>query len=190
MKFSAIFAIVLALSLLPAAYSQEFPSKIRGYKVYDAKIRVTNSRDKTGPTDTTEALIKLTDPQIADIALSGITMEIGAEVTAGRQSGKVDFVTFNDFRVNGIEVQVEEYKHPFSFKKGESVKLPKPARVAISITNLPKAAYKEFSQSKTYLDVTGTVFVFGKFKKYGLYFKRVVPIKIDMKIANPLKSQV
>ena len=35
--------------------------------------------------------------------------------------------------------------------------------------------------------VTGTVFVFGKFKKYGINFKRVVPIKIDLTIANPLK---
>jgi len=53
---------------------------------------------------------------------------------------------------------------------------------------LPRAAYSEIVEHKSELSVTGTAFVFGKFKKMGFSFKRVVPIKIDIKVKNPLRK--
>jgi hypothetical protein len=46
----------------------------------------------------------------------------------------------------------------------------------------------ELINSPNELVVTGTAFVFGKFKKFGFTFKRVVPVKIDLKFKNPLRS--
>ena len=66
--------------------------------------------------------------------------------------------------------------------------LPTPAKITINIANIAKAAYKELVDSKKDWIVTGTVFVFGKFKKFGFNFKRVVPIKIGLTIKNPLNS--
>jgi hypothetical protein len=64
--------------------------------------------------------------------------------------------------------------------------LPQPVRGFVSSLNIAKAVYKEMVESKPTWNVSGTVFVFGKFKKFGFRFKRVVPVKIELKLANPL----
>lgn len=55
------------------------------------------------------------------------------------------------------------------------------ARVNIKNQNDKTAAKDEWT-------VTGRVFVFGRFKKFGFDFKRVVPVEINLKIKNPLNS--
>ena len=42
------------------------------------------------------------------------------------------------------------------------------------------------TDTRTEWIVTGRVFVFGKFRRYGLYHKRVVPIDLNLTIKNPL----
>lgn len=169
-----------------SAAAQDWPDKINGYKVYDSKISITTSDLLTDSTDNA-AHIKLTDPKLADISLSGAIIEIGATVTSTKQSGNIDVVTFRDIFVNGFRVDVEDYKHKFVFKKGESTALPKPARITLKTSSLPRAVYNELMGSKTELSVTGTAFVFGKFKKMGFSFKRVVPVKLDLRVKNPLR---
>jgi hypothetical protein len=56
------------------------------------------------------------------------------------------------------------------------------------VFNVSKAVYRELTEQRDELQVTGTVFVFGKFKKMGFEFKRVIPVKIDLKIKNPLRQ--
>lgn len=175
-----IFVVCTSSSL-----AQEWPDKILGYKVYDAKISISNS-DILQPNNS-DALVRLTDPTLADIGFSGATIEISASVTSTKQNGSIDFVTFRDIYVNGFKVDVEDYKHAFSFKKGETAILPKPARITLKTASLPRAAYNELVNRKSELSVTGTAFVFGKFKKMGFSFKRVVPVKIDLTVKNPLR---
>ena len=55
---------------------------------------------------------------------------------------------------------------------------------------MARAARRELIESKKEWQVTGTVFIFGKFKKFGFGFKRVVPVKINLKIDNPLKTLI
>lgn len=167
------------------AYAQDWPDKINGYKVYDPKISITTS-DLLANSEDHDAQIKLSVPTLVDLRLSGAIIEIGASVLSEKQSGKVELVTFKDIFVNGFRVDVEDYKHAFSFKKGETAVLPKPARITLKTSSLPRAAYNELTNSKTELAVTGTAFVFGKFKKMGFSFKRVVPVKIDLRVRNPL----
>ncbi len=181
---AAVFATLIICA--SAAISQDWPDKINGYKVYDSKISITTADLLSGSKDS-YAHIKLSDPTLTDISLSGATIEVGASVTVGKQSGTVDFVTFKDVFVNGFKVEVEDYKHIFSFKKGESTVLPKPARITLKVSSLPRAAYNELAGSKDELAVTGTAFVFGKFKKMGFSFKRVVPVKLDLRVKNPLR---
>ena len=184
------FAIVgvFLLALVQSLSAQELPSKIRGYKVYNANISVRSSEDKGAANNEREAVITIDAPEIVDYGLTGITLAAGAEIAAVDQSGRVDFLSFRDFKINGIRVEIEEYKHEFRFKKGESISLPKPAQIFIGTLNLARAARNELLDPKKKWSVTGTVFVFGKFKKCGMSFKRVVPIKIDITIANPLRS--
>lgn len=177
----------LILAFVHTCIAQELPPKIRGYKVHNANIAVRSSDDKKPASADREAVITIGTPEVVDYGLTGITLAASAEIAAVDQSGKVDFLTFRDFRINGIAVDIEEYNHQFSFKKGESILLPKPARIFIGTLDLARAARNELMDPKKKWTVTGTVFVFGRFKKYGMNFKRVVPIKIDLTIANPLK---
>lgn len=142
---AAVFAAFLFCASVAAA--QDWPDKINGYKVYDPKISITTANLLSDSKDS-DAHIRLSDPKLADISLSGAIIEIGASVTSTKQSGSVDLVTFKDIFVNGFKVDVEDYKHAFAFKKGESTSLPKPARITLKTTSLPRATYNELVNSQ------------------------------------------
>jgi hypothetical protein len=180
---SSIFTVLLFI--LPAL-AQKLPKEIRGYKVHKTSISVKTSSAKAPAKSGPEALVKIGDPAITDLSFTGITFEIPAEITAYDQSGRVDFLTFNDFKVDGLAVDVEEYRSAFSFKKNELVILPKPARIFLGAGQIVKAAWKEIAETKKEWTITGRVFVFGKFKKLGFSFKRVIPVDINLTIKNPL----
>lgn len=186
-KFLNLTGICLAiLIIVTPALSQDVPKEIRGYKVHKSKISVKNATDKTAEKEPFEAAVKIQEPDLVDVSLTGITFDITAEIKAFDQSGGVDFLTFHDFRVNGLDVEVAEYRVNFAFKKGETVLLPKPARIFLGTGQVLKAAWKEMTDSKKEWRITGRVFVFGKFRKMGFNFKRVVPVDVDLKIKNPL----
>lgn len=185
-RFGLCAFIVLFLTF--SVFAQDLPDKIRGYKVFKAAIAVKNSAEKSVKTDKSEAFVKIGDPVLADVSLTGITFELFAELESVEQNGTIDFLTFEDFRVNGLAVEVEEYKNSFSFKKNEPLVLPKPARIFLSTPQTLRGAYKEIKDSKKEWLITGRVFVFGKFKKFGFSFKRVIPVEINLKIKNPLRQ--
>ena len=187
MKLKVIVTVLL-FALSQSGFAQTLPSKIRGYKVYTANVSVRNTGELGARNADREALLKIGKPEIAEVGFAGITFEIGADIGANIQSGRIDFLTFNDFRINGLSVVIEEYKHEFSLKKGETVSMPKPVRVTIGTVNMARAARRELIESKKEWLVTGTVFIFGRFKKFGFSFKRVIPVKIDLKLDNPLTA--
>ncbi|MBA3806222.1 MAG: hypothetical protein H0X14_10985, partial [Acidobacteria bacterium] len=79
-----------------------FPKEIRGYKVERAKVEIKKPKDakgqdqSTGSTATTDAdaLIQFGEPRIAKMTPLGITMEVPVTVSAVKQGGRVDFLTF------------------------------------------------------------------------------------------------
>ena len=169
-----------------SAIAQDLPDKIRGYKVYDAKISVKTEGEKIETKEASEAFVKIGEPEIAEFSLTGVTLEISAEISGLQQSGTVDFLAFHDFRVNDLPVKIEEYKEPFSFTKNQTLVLPKPARIFLDTSQILRGALKERKESNEEWRVTGRVFVFGKFKKLGFSFKRVVPVEVNIKIKSPL----
>jgi len=168
--------------------AQDLPNEIRGYKVYNAKISVKNQTEKSVARNKSEAFVKVGEPEVIDISLTGVTLEISAEIDALGQSGTVDFLSFKDFRVNGLQVEVEEYKESFEFKKNQTIILPKPVKIFVGTGQTLRGAVNELKESKDEWRVTGMVFVFGRFKKSFLKFKRVVPVEINIKIKNPLRN--
>lgn len=177
---------ILLLSLL--VHAQDLPDKIRGYKVYDAKVSVGTESNETGRKAKTEARVKVGEPELVEVTLSGITFELSAEISGLEESGTVDFMTFHDFRIDDLAVEIEDYTHSFAFKKNQTVKLPKPARISLGASQALRGALRESKEAKTEWQVTGRVFVFGVFKKFGFGFKRVVPVEVNIKIKNPLKQ--
>ncbi len=98
-------------------------------------------------------------------------------------------MTFRDFKVNGLDVEIEEYTNSFEFKKNQAIALPKPVKIFLGARQALKGALKEMRDSKEEWTVTGTVFVFGRFKKWGFSAKRVVPVEVNVKVKNPLKKE-
>jgi len=176
------FLFLLLVFLTFPAYSQELPDKIRGYKVYRDKVAVNTDI-------TSDAAIHIGKPEVVDVALTGITLELPAEFTTSAQSGKVEMVAFHDLKVNGIKVAPEEYTHKFEFRKSEKVIVPKPVRIFVPASGLVKAAWQEMTEKRTEWIVTGRVFVFGRFRRYGIHHKRVVPIDLNLTINNPLQGK-
>lgn len=186
MRVLAPMATIMLLLFAFSGSAQDLPGKIRGYKVHNARVQVVTSADTTIGASNGDAVVKIGEPRIVDVGLTGVTFEADADLGVLPESGRIDFLMFRDFRVNGIAVAFDEYTNSFDAKKGVAIKLPKPVRGFVSSLSIAKAVYKEMVESKAIWNVTGTVFVFGKFKKYGLRFKRVVPVKIDLKVKNPL----
>ncbi len=189
-KFQKPYFCLLLLSLLNFPFfAQNLPDKIRGYKVYKEKIIISGSSGDIRQSDTSGIKVEIDEPRLADISAAGIKLEIGGEITIFGQSGTIDFITFRDFEVNGINVEIEEYKKSFDFKKNSAFRLENPIEIFISTPQTLRAAWKEAKDSKAEWLVTGKVFVFGRFKKFGFNFKRVVPVEVKIKIPNPVKSK-
>ena len=167
------------------------PNEIRGYKVYRAKISVKNENDKSPKSleSDTAALVKVGEPEVFDVSLTGVTFEISVDINSLDQNGTIDFLTFKDFRVNGLAVDVEEYRESFDIKKDRQIILPKPVKIFVGTGQTLRGALGEFRDSKDEWTVTGTVFVFGRFKKAFVKFKRVVPVQVNIKVKNPLKTE-
>ena len=185
------FVFFVSLWFVSTAHGQNLPDEIRGYKVHNEKITVTNKIDKTqkDEKDKSKAYAQMSEPELIDTSLTGLTFEISGEIEPLEQKGKVDFLMFKDFKVNGLEVEIEEYTNSFEFKKNEPVRLPKPVKIFLSTKQAVKGAVNELRNSQDEWTVTGTVFVFGRFKKWGFTAKRVVPVEVSVKIKNPLKQE-
>ena len=84
--------------------------------------------------------------------------------------------------------EIDDIATPFKFKKNKTASMPGPARVTVSLTSIPRAIYKQISADPADINVTGRAFVFGRFKRFGMTFKRVIPINVDIKIKNPLHT--
>lgn len=185
----SIAAILLTFFVFSAAEAQDYPKEIRGYKVETAKITVKNTDGKDESKDDSEAFVTLGEPTLANVGLSGVTFDISVHLSPLEQKGTVDFLSFRDFKVNGTSVTIEDYTESFSFKKNKPIDLPQPIKVFVGMGQTLMGGIGEVRDSKEEWEVTGTVFVFGKFKKFGFNFKRVVPVPVNVKIKNPIKKR-
>jgi hypothetical protein len=184
--FTNSLAGSLLLLLLPACgllllfafglFAQELPDRIRGYKVYKGEVKAS------------DAIFKLDDPQIVGLSIASVTLEISGQVTSLKQAGTIDFLTFKDFKVNGLQVEIQEYKEPFELKKNQTTKLPKPITISLNLAQAMRGAIDEGRQRQELWPVSGRIFIFGRFKKFGFKFKRVVPVDVNLQIKNPLRA--
>lgn len=187
MPFPSVSCLFVLIALLAAgAYSQELPREIRGYKIHRANILLKTSLNIAKDDKMSEASVRLGDPDLTDVGLTGLAFEISAEIDPLEQSGRVDFLLFHDFRINGLTVDIEEYRELFSFRKNQPVALPKPAKVFIGTGSALRAGWRELVEKKDEWTVTGRIFVFGRFRKMGFDFKRVIPVDVNLRIKNPL----
>jgi hypothetical protein len=212
-RFVAISCIVLALvgvtTVLPQA--RNYPKEIRGYKVEGTVVEIKKAetnRPKSGndngqtrndradksdsaanSAEDVHELIQLGKPQLARVTPLGITFEVPIVVAPVKQSGHVDFLVFEEMVVNGTSVDIDEYHRAFDLPNRQPLTLREPLRFYIYLPSAMLAALGDWSETKETWPVTGRVYVFGKFKKGLLSFKRVVPVELNLTMRNPLKEQ-
>jgi hypothetical protein len=188
-KFSASLRLCGLIFLFAVSFlAQDLPDEIRGYKVHKTKVSVQTETGKNNSQEDFVVVINFDEPKLVKVTPLGATFEVFAEMTVLNQSGKIDFLTFKDFRINNLKVEIEEYKEPFEIEKTKTARLRKPFKIFVSTTQTIKGGLKEIFRAENEWQVTGRVFVFGKFKKSGFKFKRVVPVDVNLKIVNPLKA--
>jgi hypothetical protein len=190
----SILATIMLLTLSTAAsQTRTYPDKIRGYKVERTVVEIKKTEKKgqtEGDTDgDVDSLITLGDPKVARMTPLGITFEVPIVVAPVKQSGRVDFLVFEDMMINGRSIDVDEYHHSFDLPNKAPATLKSPLSIYIYLPSAVLAALGEWTESKDTWPVTGRVYVFGKFKKSILTFKRVVPVELTMTMRNPLKEK-
>ncbi len=185
-----IFILIATLmTFAVTATAQDLPDEIRGYKVHNAKVLITNRTDRVDEKKP-DAIARIDDPTIKDKSLKGLSIEVTGAIETLGHSGTIDFLAFKDFKVNGLDVRIDDYNHGFDFKKKSTITLPRPIEVFIGTWQTLRGAIGEIRDSKPEWEVTGTVFVFGKFKKWGMKFKRVVPVEVRLTVRNPIRDSL
>ena len=183
--------------------TRNYPKEIRGYKVERTVVEVKkpetetrNSGNKGGEPNSepnaeadVDELIKLGKPQLARVTPLGITFEVPVIVSPVKQSGHVDFLVFEDMVVNGASVNIDEYQREFDLPNKQPLTLREPLHFYIYLPGALMAALGDWSDSKETWPVTGRVYIFGRFKKSLLHFKRVVPVELNVTMRNPLKER-
>jgi hypothetical protein len=172
-----------------------YPEKIRSYTVEQTEVEIIKSPDSKGadqnqsPSPDADALIHFGEPRIVKSTPLGITLEVPVTISAVKQGGHVDFLSFEDMVVNGASVTIEDYEHRFNLPNKQPVMLAEPVRLFISTANALMGALGEWGKPKDLWPVTGRVYVFGRFRKFFFAFKRVVPVELSLSLPNPLKNK-
>jgi hypothetical protein len=206
---------VLILIAAVAAFSQThtYPKEIRGYKVERAAVEMksgakasaktgssksqsdhgagdSNQNDTQPSSDSNvDQLITFGPPTLGRVTPLGLTLDIPIVVAPIKQSGRVEFLLFEDMSVNNHSVDIDEYRRAFDLPNKRPLTLREPLRFFISTPVAALAAVDEWSNSKDTWPVTGRVYVCGKFKKFLFSFKRCVPVELELSMRNPLNSR-
>jgi len=183
--------------------TRNYPKEIRGYKVERTVVEVKKPETETRNSGSkgrepnsepnaeadVDELIKMGKPQLARVTPLGITFEVPVIVSPVKQSGHVDFLVFEDMLVNGASVNIDEYQREFDLPNKQPLTLSEPLHFYIYLPGALMAALGDWSDSKETWPVTGRVYIFGRFKKSLLHFKRVVPVELNVTMRNPLKER-
>src|ERR1041384_8586057 len=133
-------ALFLTSTSMPASgQSRSYPDNIRGYKVERTVVEIKKPENKNQANDGGAAssdsdvaqIITFGQPSIAHATPLGVTFEVPVVVAPVKQSGKVDFLLFEDMEINGHSVQIDEYNHPFSLPDKKALTLRDPLRIYI-----------------------------------------------------------
>ena len=147
----------------------------------------SNASSITG--STIDQLITFGSPSIARVTPLGITFNVPVVVAPIKQSGKVDFLLFEDMTVNDHSIEIDEYQRAFDLPTKKPLTLNEPLRFFIYTPIAALAAVGEWSNSRETWPVTGRVYVCGKYKKFLFSFKRCVPVELNLTMRNPLRGQ-
>jgi hypothetical protein len=178
------------------------PKEVRGYKIHRAQVEMkkpgesSKKKDKKSEKEkfakdeydeTEPILIRLGEAELVGVTPLGVTLDVPVILAAVKQQGDVDLLVFEDMKVNDTPVTLDDYVHPFKLPNKDSLTLAPPIRIFVSTPQAVLRTIDEVINSKEVWQVTGRIYVCGKFKKYLFTFKRAVPVELQTSIKNPLR---
>jgi len=188
-KTGAMFlAAFFTCCLTTLAQQREYPKEMRGYKFVRAEMEGKKAgTNATNEEPDSEPILRFGNAQLARVTPLGISFEIPMFVAPVKRKGHVDFMVFEEMLVNNNPVEIDEYHRGFDLPNKELLRLEEPLKFYVYLPSAVLGAIDEWNDSKKTWLITGRVYVFGKFKKSFLTFKRYVPIEINIAVPNPLQ---
>jgi len=175
-------ALIFLLLAAFAVSGQKYPDRIDGYKVHKKAVVIRSTDQKTEKRDLE---LRFEDPTFAGASLTAVKFELQASVSSQR-SGTIEKIRFEHLTVNGISVEVDELTTPFELSSEEITKLPERFKASVSSFGAAKAVWLELTDPKKEWRVRGTAYIFGRFKRFGMTFRRAIPVEFDLSVKNPI----
>ena len=195
-----LMASTLAGAQMSDADLRPLPKEVQGYKVHRAKVepKESNPSDRTKPGKSSSneedeydeeepILIRLGEPTLVKVSPLGVTFDVPVILAAVRQQGEVDRLVFEDVRVNGIRVNLDDYDYQFKLPNKEPLQLAPPIRIFVSTPQAVLRTIDEIFFSREVWPVTGRIYVCGRFRRFLIKFKRAVPVELQTSIKNPAR---
>ncbi|MBS1769363.1 MAG: hypothetical protein JSS77_06850 [Acidobacteria bacterium] len=177
-------SLIFLLLAVFAAMGQEYPDRIDGYKVHKKPIVINSVERKDSKKDVD---FVLNTPTFAGASLTAVKFKFAAALSSDR-AAKIEKIRFYGLTVNGIAVKIDEFDRAFDLKADELVTLPEPFAGEVSSFGVAKGAWLELTTPKKEWVVKGKAYIFGRFKKFGMTFRRAIPVEFDLSVKNPIPS--
>lgn len=210
LKYQSLLILLILLSTFVALAQQNddtnrpMPKEVRGYKIHRAQVEMKKSgeskqkksdkksekqkfeRDEYDETE--PLLVRLGEAELVGVTPLGVTLDVPVIIAPVNHQGDVDLLVFEDMRVNGTPVTLDDYVHPFKLPNKEPLTLAPSVRIFVSTPQAVLRTIDDVFNSKEVWPVTGRIYVCGNFKKFMFTFKRAVPVELQTSIKNPLRS--
>ncbi|HQZ82510.1 MAG TPA: hypothetical protein PLR83_04765 [Pyrinomonadaceae bacterium] len=175
-------ALIFLLLAAFAVTGQKYPDRIDGYKVHNKPVEINSNDTKDEKRDFD---LRFEDPTFTGASITAIKFELQASVRAER-AGTIEKIRFERLTVNGIPVEVNEFTAAFDLVANEMIELPERFSASVSSLRAANAVWLELTDPKKEWRVMGTAFVFGRFKRFGMTFRRAIPVEFDLSVKNPI----
>ncbi len=175
-------ALIFLLLAAFAVTGQKYPDRIDGYKVHKKPVVIRSNDQKA---DKRDFDLQFEDPAFAGASITAVKFELQANVRS-EHSAKIEKIRFENLTVNGISVEVNEFNAGFTLISDEMLRLPERFKASVSSLRAAKAVWLELTDPKKEWRVKGTAYIFGRFKRFGMTFRRAIPVEFDLLVKNPI----
>ena len=182
---AALISLLISITIFCQNSVSDFDTD--GYKIHNESIVITNDRSAAkADINKNAASVTIDSISITGVGISGLTISIDATLAAQPQGGTIRRIEFSNVKLNGVGLRISDHQTKFKLRPGQPITLPAPIIARISGLGIAKTAFSELVERPKKWHVSGSAMVYGKFKRFGIGFKRAVPVKVDVEIDNPL----
>jgi hypothetical protein len=190
----ALMLLLVVRVQLPAAEEgappqDQIPAELRGARIYRLP-------DEMKPGEQAENPVIYRGMAYEDISLERLVLNLSLRIKPVDRAATIRRIHFQDFKVNGMPVQIEPFEERFKVSKKEVVDLPAPLKCAIVFADLESVRPLQEIVNSDSLRITGQTFIEVKLnllEKVALRAKRLVlPVPVDEEVplemfsGNPL----